>query len=284
MRRISIFIGLASLSACGGGDSTPAAPTGQVAAVAGGQEITSSDVRLELGGLGDRAAPAQQAQALQAVVNRKLLSAAARQRGVDKAPASAMLLAKAQELALIQLLQQSIVQRVPKPSPEEASIYIQDNPASFAQRHLVSVDQLIIPQAPRALVRQLEPVKSLEQAIALIDAAKVPYRTGAAVVDTATIEAAPARQIGALPVGAVFLSGNAQGVIVSRVSTSRVAPLTGPAATQAAQQAIYVKRVSDQVRGQFEGIIKAGQAGVRVNPAFRGPAARPSAAPSTPAR
>lgn len=277
-----VLLAFSALTACDGGKSTPAAPTGQVAAVAGGKEITTSDVRLELGGL-EQPAPAQQAAALQAVVNRKLLAAAARERGVDKAPASAMLLAKAQELALIQLLQQSIVQRVPKPSPEEAAIYIQDNPASFGQRHLVSVDQLVIPQAPLALVKQLEPVKSLEQAIALIDAAKVPYRTGAAVVDTATIEAAPARQIGQLPVGAVFLSGNGGGVIVSRVSASRVAPLSGPAATQAAQQAIYVKRVSEQVRGQFEGIIKAGQAGVRINPSYKAPTARPSAA-ATPAR
>lgn len=282
-RSTLILLACSALAACGKGGSTPATPTGQVAATAAGQEITTSDIKLEFGGNDPAAAPpGAQAAALQAVVNRKLLSEAAVERGVDKAPVSAMMLAKARELALIQMLQQAIVARVPKPSAEEAGIYISDNPQSFAQRHLIAVDQLIVPQATPALLKALEPAKTMEAAIAVLDGNRAAYRTGAAVVDTAAIDPAPARQLGQLAVGAVFLSANGPGVVVSRVSSNRLAPLAGATATQVAQQAIYMKRVNEQVRSQFEAIIKAGQSGVRINPAFKAPT--PSARPATPPR
>lgn len=278
----SVLLLLAASALAGCGEKKGGAPSGQVAANVGGQEITTSDVRLEMGGIANdpQAAAAAQPAALQAVVNRKLLAAEAKRRGIDKTPVSAMQLARAQDLALIQMLQQSIVAGVPKPTAQEANIYVQQNPASFAGRKLVSVDQILVPRITPALLKQLEPLERLEQITALLDSNKVPYRAGGAVVDTATLPAEPAKQIGQMSNGFVFLTPAGGGVQVSRVSNSRPAPLTGNDATLAAQQILYNRRVSEQLKSQFESIIKAGQPTVQTNPAFKAPTPQASSRPT----
>lgn len=273
---VCLLIASAALAGCHRGDRGGAAPTGQVAATVAGQEITTSDLRFEMGSVADdpRAQAAAQPAALQAVVNRKILARAATERGLDKTPAAAMQLQRARELGLIALLQQSVVARVPKPSVDEANIYVHDNPQAFAERKLISVDQLLVPQITAALVRQMEPMTTLEQVTQLLDTNKVPYRTGAGVIDTTAIPPEPAKRLAAMNNGFVFLTpaGNG-GLQVSRITGSRAAPLTGTVATQTAQGVLYNQRVGQQVRAQFEGIIRSGQSNVQINPAFKAPAA-----------
>ena len=269
-RNLFVLLACSALLGCHR-NSAPSAPTGQVAATAAGQEITASEVRLELGALAEdpQAAARAQPAALQAIVNRKLLAAAATERGIEKSPVGTMLMQKAHDLALISLLQQGIQARVPKPSVDEANTYIQDNPAAFAQRRLITVDQLIVPQMPPALLKATQPLNTMEQITALLDSNKVPYRRGGAVIDTATIEPAAAKQIGQMNVGSVFVTPAGPGAQVSRIKDMQPAPLTGAPATQLAQEVLYSQRASGQIKAQFDSILKAGQSSVRINSGFK---------------
>lgn len=269
-RNLFVLLACSALLGCHR-NSAPSTPTGQVAATAAGQEITSSEVRLELGPLAQdpQAAAKSQPAALQAIINRKLLAAAATGRGIEKSPVGTMLMQKAHDLALISLLQQSIQASVPKPSTDEANTYIQENPVSFAQRKLISVDQVIAPQVPPALIKAMQPLNTMQQITALLDSNKVAYRRGGSVIDTATVDPAVAKQIGQMAVGAVFVTPGGGGAQVSEIKEVQPAPLTGAPAVQLAQQILYSQRASGQIKSQFESIIKAGQAGVRINPGFK---------------
>lgn len=260
-----------ALVACGDKDqSTTKAPTGQVAATAAGKEITSSEVRLELGAGGSDPAvvASQQPAALRAVINRKLLAAAAVERGLDKTPIAAMVMDKARDLALISVMQQAIEAQVPKVSPEEAANYVRDNPTAFSQRRLVALEQLVVPQVSPALIKQMEPLNTLEEIIALLEKNKVAFRRGQNAIDPLAIEPEAARKIAQLNVGSVFVTPAGNGATVSRIREVASQPLTGDEAIKAATSVLMARRVNGQIRDQFEAIIKNGQSTVKINDAY----------------
>lgn len=280
--RILVPLAFVALMGCHRGGAS-SAPTGQVAATAAGQEITASDVQLELGALASdpQAAAAQQPNALKAIINRKLLVKAATDRGIDKTPVATMLLQKAHDLALIQLLERSIEASAPKVSKEEANTYIQSNPSAFAGRQLITVDQLVIPRIAPALIKAMQPLNTLDQITALLDGNKVPYRRTGSVIDSATIDPSAARQIGQLKVGAVFVTPAGGGAQVSRIKELQPQPLSGDQATQLATAVLSQQRAAGLAREQFSSIIESGQKTVKINAAYQ---AKPSAQPKAAAK
>lgn len=277
--KTAVLAAAALLSACG---SKPAAtPAGQVAATVGGQEITLSEVLLEMGPLSTRAdAAAVQPAALQQIVNRKLVSAEAIKQGLDKLPVGAIVLQRARELALIKLLQQSVQSRVPRASADEAKAYVNDNPVAFAQRKLVALEQYNIPTISPEILKQMRPLERLDDIVGLLDANKVAYERGSSVLDLMTIDPAAARQIAAMKVDAVFVTPSGVSAQVSRIREFADKPVTGPEAITAATNIITRQRTIAQARALFEGIVKDGAATVKINPAFTKKAA--AKAPASP--
>lgn len=219
-----------SLAGCHRGASSSAAPTGQVVANVGGKEVTASELQMELSAQPDAAlAKQQQPAALQAIINRKLLAQAAIDQGLDKSPLAAMMMAKARDLALVSLLQQSIESKAPKVTPEEAGNFVRDNPTSFSQRRLIAVDQLLIPQASPALVKQLEPLNTMESITALLDAQKIAYRKGNNAMDPLMMDPSAAKQIAQMNVGDVFVTPAEGGAVVSRIRETSMQPQIGRA-------------------------------------------------------
>lgn len=281
MNRIAVLLlSCVALAACN--KENAAKPEGQVAATVDGKEITSSEVRMELGALaGDpQAAAQQQPNALRAVINRKLLADAAADKGLDKSPEGAMLLEKAHDLALIQLLQNSITKSVPKVTPQQASDYVRDNPTLFGQRRVILLDQLQIPQITPAVLQQMRPLKTIEQVIKLSQDNKVAFQRGNGAIDPLTLDPKALQQITATGETEVFVSpAQGGGAQVARISGYRDAPLTGDAAQQAAIAVLSQRQTVGQVRSQFESIIQAGQKNVKINDAYK-PKADPKAKPA----
>ncbi|WEK44109.1 MAG: hypothetical protein P0Y64_04580 [Candidatus Sphingomonas colombiensis] len=276
---ITVLFACVALAGCGKGASNGTPPTGQVAATVNGKEITASEVRLELGPLASdpRASERAQPAALQSIVNRKILADAAVERGLDKTPAAAILLQKARDLALIQLLEQSVRANLPKVSPDEAAAYVRDNPQAFAQRQLVSVDQVLVGPVKPELVQQLGPLKTMEEITALLDKNNVPYRRSAAVIDPMTIPPEAAKQIADLKINDVFILPNGGAVMVARIRERQSQPFSGAEANQIAAQILTNQRTQNIVREQFSQIIKQGAAKVNINPQYK-PAETPAGA------
>jgi EpsD family peptidyl-prolyl cis-trans isomerase len=270
MNRAALILCLpVALAACGKKQGD--APTGQVVATVDGKEVTASELRMELGEVARDPAQAakQQPAALQTLINRRLLAEAAEERGLDKTPEGVMALQKARELALIQMMENSIVKQAPKVGVDQAKSYANDNPAFFSQRRLVSVDQIVVPQIQPALLKQLQPLNTLEQIVTLLNASKTQYRTGTNLIDPVTADPRAASQILAMSAGSVFLTPVGQGVQVSRINGFKNAPLTGDEATNAALAVLGQQQMMGQVRQQFEQILKAGQPKVKVNASYQ---------------
>lgn len=269
------------LASCGQGESADA-PSGQVVATVDGEEITASQLRLEMGEAPSdpAAAGAAQQAALQAIVNRKLLVSAAKDQELGDSPLAAMVSDRAEDLALVQLLQMSLAGTVPKVSDSEVTEFVSAHPATFAQRTLISVEQLIVPEIPPAIVRQMEPLDTLGQIKTLLDTNKVRYLESAQVLDTLNIEPEAAAKISAMGTDEVFVSPTGSGVAVSRISGSQSAPLMGEEALRAARLMLAQRRNAAQVRTAMEQIIKSGQTKVKINPQYQ---AKPVQGVSAPA-
>lgn len=266
------------ISACGN-DSGGEAPTGQVVATVDGQEITASELKLELGNApseGAAGAAAQQA-ALKNLVARRLLVAAAKERKLDTTPLAAMLKKRAEDAALVQLLQQSIAANVPKVSDEEVSDFIAAHPATFAQRKLISVDQLIVPQIDPKLVKQMAPLNTLAEVEALLNTAKVKFVRSASVLDSLNINPEMGDKITKLNTGEVFITPAGSGAQVAQIVASRTEPLAGAEAQQVARALLTRQRTSSQVNEAMQQIVKDGQAKVKVNSSYE---AKPNAKPA----
>ena len=268
----------AMLSACGGGGGTP---TGQVVATVDGQEITANELRMELGGA---KAPNPEAQkelerrALQSIVNRKLLAKAAADQKLDQAPEFAMQKAKADELVAISALERKLAAAVPQPSKQEAERYVSDHPDSFAQRKLFVVDQVVAPGVPQAVLREMQPLKTLDQVENLLTQRGVPHQRAVGAIDGATSDPEMVKKISALPAGEVFVVPNQGGVLINQVREARTDPFTGDRAVAVAQQMLRQRKTAEMVRSQMQQIAAQGASTVKYNADYGPPAGAPGTA------
>lgn len=266
-----------ALAACGSSGE----PTGQVVATVDGQEITTADLNTELGGASAPTPEGQkqlQRMALDNIVNRKIMANAAREQGLDKGPAAAILEAKAKDLALIELLNQQMRKKVPQPSDEEVRNFVQSNPDQFANHKLFVVDQIIVRSVTPQLAKALEPVKSLAEAQQILAAAKVPSNSTTGVIDTLTIPPAAAKQIAALPPGEVFIIPSNDGVRINVIRSTQTSPIPEAQARQIATEMLSRQRMQGQMNNELGKLVTEGRKSVKYNAAFAPPAA-PSGAP-----
>lgn len=270
---------LLMVAACGDSQEA-AAPTGQVVATVDGEEITTSELRLEIppGASDPAAAASAQQNALNALISRKLLVAEAKRQELENSPLAAMVRKRAEDLAMVQLLQLNVAGGVPKVSDNEVEEFILSHPATFSQRRLISVDQLLIPQGQKELLKDLEPLNTLEAMEAVLNGKNIGFVRSATVLDTLNLDPDAADRIGQMPSGEVFLSpGPDGGLQASRVTSSRVEPLTGTEAKRVARLLLTQRRNAAQVRSAMEDVIKRGQQKVKINDAYL---AKPAASPA----
>lgn len=278
-RSYSLLVLALVLASCGKGDGE--APKGQVVATVDGQEITASELELEMRDMPSdpKVAAAVQQAALQGLISRKLLVAEAKRRDLESSPMAAMVRKRAEDLAMVQLLQASIAGNVPKVSDDEVNDFISSHPATFSQRRLISVDQLLVANIDPKLIKEIEPLKTMPEIEALLDKNNVQYVRSAAVLDTLNLNPNVATKIASLGNDEVFAVPNGTGVQIARITGSRIEPLSGDEAKRIARLVLMQQRGATQVRQGLEQIVKNGQAKVKINPQY---APKKDARPSQP--
>lgn len=277
-RHFAIVGLMMAATACGGGG----APSGQVVATVDGQEITSNELAQELGGARGNTPQAQKAlqqAALQTIIRRRVLAAAAREDGVEKLPAYAVQKQKAEDLAAIGLFEQKLVASVPAPSAEEVTRFVAEHPDSFAERKIYALDQLIVPQVSPQVAKQVAPLRSLAQVAELLDRSGVAYQRSGAVLDGAANDPDAVKRVASLPPGEVFIVPNGGGFVANTIRDMRVQPITGAKATELAQRLLKQKRTQEIVVRRMDEVVKKGVADVKYNAAFQ-----PAPSGATPAK
>jgi EpsD family peptidyl-prolyl cis-trans isomerase len=263
---ISLFLGLAILSGCNRGGTTP---TGQVAATVDGEEITVEEIAQEIQAASANGEPTpDQVSALRSIVNRKLLRNAAKAEGIEQSPATAIQLAKSRDLVLIDGYTKKLRVTVPKPSDEEVRQYVIDHPASFAQRRIFVVDQIIVPELSDALLKQLEPVETMDQAVGVLARLGKTYRKTIGVIDALSIGGEAAEKMANLPPESVIIFPGESDLRINHVREEATEALSQADSERLAGEIIANQRTERLIGNKVGEIIAAGQKTVRLNPAF----------------
>ncbi len=263
-RRVLPVAALALLASCSG------KPTGQVVAKVGGQEITTADLRLEMAQIaGGSDSPAAQQQALQTLIARKLLVREAANRKLDTSPEGETLSNRARDLALIDLLRAKLVSQQPGDSSDTAvNKYIVAHPTQFADRKLITADQLAIASSDAALGPKLQAIGDLGAIEAYLTQNNIQFARSAAVVDTAQLSPEASAKIGAMQTNAIYALPPAGGAVrVMRIMSTQDAPLSGSDARNVALQLMEAARTQAAI-GAIQQIVAKGKAKVWTDPAF----------------
>jgi EpsD family peptidyl-prolyl cis-trans isomerase len=280
----SFFVAAAclALAACGQGDK---APTGQVVATVKGKEITLIDLRNELNGFTSPDAKTRKAAeqaALDAIVNRKLLAAAAEDAKIDKSPEFAQQQKRLNETLLVQTWQAQIAKQVPPPGADEVAAFIEKHPEMYAARKIYGIDQIRMARpADGALLTELQPLSTLEQVRGLLTAKGLKFVEGTDQMDTLTANPKMVEAVTKLPDGEVFIIPAGNMLLINRIREARVEPVTGPDATKHAKLYLTNQRTQEAVSRQFSTVIAGAKKDVSYSKAYQPKA---PAAPAKPAK
>jgi EpsD family peptidyl-prolyl cis-trans isomerase len=264
------------------------APTGQVVATVGGHEVTTREVDAELAGakLTDpKARKAAEQTVLSNILARKILAQAAIDQGLDKTPAFPVQKQRVIDSLLVQMLESKIASQVPPATREDAQSFVADHPDIFAQRKVFALNQIRMAKPKdQATLKAMEPLKTMDEVEARLDAEKIPYQKGTSSLDAVGADPKMIDEIVKLPPDEIFIVPSGNGLLVNQIIGTKIVPFTGDPALQYAQALINRQRASDAVSRQLQMIVGKSAHEIRYNKDFQPPAAVPPAAkPAAPA-
>jgi peptidyl-prolyl cis-trans isomerase C len=251
------------------------APTGQVAAKVGGQEVTVQEIQAELGGFNAPDAATRkraEQQALQSIVARKLLAKAATDAGVAKSPDFALQKQRMEDALLVQAWQNNLVKAVPQPAPEEVQQFITQHPEFYANHKVFTVDQLRLPAiTDRKIIDELKPLNDLDAIGQVLTGHGIRYTSSKATIDSLSVDAGVLDQIAKMPPGEVFIIPNQNMMIANKIVDTKLVPLSSDVATKHAIQYIKAQRAQETVRRQFGSVVSNSKTKVVYNKAYAPP-------------
>lgn len=252
----------------------------------GGREITRRELQTEMTGL-TAATPAiqkeQQKAALQRLVQRAILVNAAKEQGIDKDPAFALMAQRATDAVMVQMLERKVAASVPAPSDEEVAQFMQTNPDMFAQRKLFDVEQIRmpIPRDPKS-IKQLEPFKTMDEVAAFLTQQNISFQRGTNVMDARGQDPKLLKAIIALPPGEIFILSSRSEVFLNQIRNTRLQPFEGKEATQFALNSLKAQRSQDVVARQLRGYLAKAQPSVQMSAEFTTPPPGAKPKPASP--
>lgn len=267
-----------SVAACHG-----KAPTGQVAARVGNEEVTVQELQAEMAGFNAPDAKTRKAaeqQALQNIIERKLIAKAAAKAGIDKSPAFAIQKARMEDMLLMQSWQKALVDAVPEPGPEQVRQYIGQHPEIFANRKVYVVDQVRMAAiTDPKLLAELKPLNKLEDIAQLLQSKGIRFETGRGALDGLQLGSGLAAQIDKLPPGEIFVLPVGNVLTANKLVEARVQPVPDADAQKIAARAIKTQQAQESVKRMFGQVITHPAIKVAYNPAYAPAPAKAATAP-----
>lgn len=239
---IAVLVAALGLAAC------EKKPGGQVIAVVNDNEITQQEVQAEavannLGGaMSDQ--PGRTAM-LQRVVERNLLADYAREKGLDRKPEFIARRRQAEETLLAELAMRDMVGSPKPPTDAEAQAFIARNPTLFSQRQQLALEEIRFPTPDKSeTVKKLTKMNTVDEIALQLKAEGIEYERNRRVLDTGTVTPGIARQIVALPDGAMFDVSRGGLTYINRIMERR--PVNTPPASwiEPAKQAVAREKVA----------------------------------------
>jgi EpsD family peptidyl-prolyl cis-trans isomerase len=270
-KRIVLAVGLAVLLA-----ACQKKAEGQTVAVVNGEEITASELNAELASENVPTTGTTQevrAQALQKLIDRRLLAQQAKKDGVDKSPEFLNRERRATEDILIDMLVSRKVNTAQVPSPADISRFEAARPGIFANRETWTLQQLIYPlPKDKAVNAKLDAAQSLDEIAQILTASGIQFTRATRKIDTAVFPPAIYAQIAALKPGEPFIAPGPDKAAASVIAAREANPLSPEQARQVALGAMKREQLAKFVQDQLKGL-KAG-AKIQYQPGFAPPPAK----------
>ena len=266
------------MSGCGDKEGGGELEKGQVVATVNGKDITVHELNAELQGAqlppnlaADQRKQVEQ-QALQQVVNRRILADIARERNLDKTPMFLLQERRAEEGILVQMLQRQMSSAVKQPTQTEIATFMAQNPDLFAQRKIFTVDQIQF-QTPRdtSILRKYQPLKTMAEVEAMLKQDGLQYRRAPAQLDVARANPELVSQVLKMNPEDIFIIPAGQVMVANKITDTKVQPLTGNEAQQLATGMMQQKKFSDLIKSDLEPKVKKAESEVKYQAGFAPP-------------
>jgi peptidyl-prolyl cis-trans isomerase C len=230
--------------------------TGQVAAVVNGDEITLAELNQEIGT--DRLPPnvdkkAIQRMALQKIIDRRLVSQAARDDGIDKQPEYLARQRQASELLLIQMFGQKLNRAARMPEASAIDRYIADHPTVFGQRTIYKLDRIQFPMpADPAQLRAIKDDHTLDAVATRLNSMGIKSVRGLGAMDSAQLPPPILARILALPPGEPFALPEGNAVTVAVITGSEPRPFVGADARPVALERLRMQNLETTLADRLQ--------------------------------
>jgi EpsD family peptidyl-prolyl cis-trans isomerase len=257
-------------------------PKGQVVARVDKKEITVLDLQSELNGFqapNPQIRKAAEQQALNGIIQRKLLAEAAQKQKIDKTPEFARQRQKMEEALLVKTWEDQLARAVPAPSPEEIQKFVNEHPDIYAQRKRISIVGLRFAQpTDPAIFKALQPLNTLPDVQALLTAHNIPFREADGEIDAFAVDPRFVEQIMKLKPDAVFVVPQNGLLMVGRISGMKIDPVPPEIANKHAANYLRSQRTRESLQKTFGSVVFNGLKEVKYNKAYA-PPAKPAAKP-----
>jgi EpsD family peptidyl-prolyl cis-trans isomerase len=234
------------LSGCGkGGDNQAAAPKGQVVAQLGSEVITTQELENELR-LDNVPADKQKnpeilKRVLGDLVTRKYLVRQALDSKLDREPGVLLDILRSRDLVLANAaVSRSVAGKVSAISKTDIDKYIANNPAKFANRRLMTVEQITfaIGANAQSVIDTMHDAKSLDEIDQKLTALNIQHSRSMGTLNSADLSESLFNQMQMKrPDDVFFVRAGPNGVFVV-VKSEEIRPLSGEAAINFARQSL----------------------------------------------
>lgn len=230
-----------ALLGCSKKSEQSAAPGGQIVAHVGDEDVTTQELanefRLANVPADNQKDPAVVKQVLGELVLRKYLLQQAMTAKLDREPSVLLDVLRARTQVLTNAYMARMVAAKPI-TQADIDKYIASNPLKFANRQLVSVEQISFPIGPtaQAVVDASKDLKSLDQVEQKLTAMGVPHGRSMGALNTAEIPEGLFNLMQAKKADDVFFIRSGPNGVFFKVNGMEPRPLEGEAAANAAQQ------------------------------------------------
>ena len=248
-------------------------PEGQTVAIVNNEEITAADLNAELTSENATAAGTTnvaRAQALQKLIDRRLLAQQAKSDGLDKSPEFLNQQRRTTEDLLINMLVTRHVNTAQVPSPDEINRYEASRPEMFANREIWTLEQILypLPKNP-AVVTKLGAANTLDEIAQILTANGIQFSRETKKIDTAVFPHDIYTQIAGLKPGEPFIAPGAEKAVANVISAREPAPIAGDQARQLALNAMRREQLNKFVQDRVKNL-KA-TAKIQYQPGFAPP-------------
>ena len=224
------------------------APNGQTIATVNGDDITMSDLQLEIGNVTPEQGKQTQALVAQTLVDRRLLTQYAKEQKLDKNPEYVLQVRRMTELLLAERAATQITAASQQPiSISEVNRYL-DSHQGIANRRILTLDQLTFPMPSSAVTTELNKARTIDSVIATLQRHNIQFSRTQLKGDTATLRDDLSEKLDALEPGEPLIIINRPNSTANVIIDSKPVPLDNATALEIARKAMNARRATEALQ------------------------------------